>query len=224
MSNPEDYKEIYMPEREFDKLRTDLYFARILTLARVSNAILFCFNAYIDYIDDESPSGLRQRFNASFFLAGILHEGLKVADNIEKHFGDRESFKKGFGKFLNEEETKKFRENELKTARDKFIFHYDKDVATKVLKILDFTEYKFATAVGSRSGDFYYNLADEIAFNYLIKDAKSREDEEKLFKSYYSLLSTMASKFTQSADEIILDVLLETGWKVAVSLHIVLFQ
>jgi hypothetical protein len=214
MSKQGNYLEVFMLNEDFDKIRSDFRFARIIRLARVCNAILFCFNSYLDYMDDDSPMGLRQRFNATFFLAGILYEGLEVIDNLKIHFGECKSFKNGFEKLINESNVIDFRKNELATSRDKFIFHYDKDVATKSLKILDFPEYLFVTASGTELGSSYFNLADEVAINYLIDNLKSKEDEKQFMRNYYGMLASISTEFIHSADKLFGEVLNEMGWKI----------
>lgn len=214
MLEQENYLEIFMSSEDFDALRSDFRFARMLRLARVCNAILFCFNSYLDYTDNNSPKGLRQRFNSTFFVAGVLHEGLEVVDNLKIHFGKYDSFQNGFEKLLSEYKVINFRANELTTSRDKFIFHYDKDVATKSLKILDFSEYLFATASGSELGDLYFNLADEVAINYLIDGVNSKENEEQVMSNYFEMLASISTEFIHSADKLIGEVLSEMGWKV----------
>lgn len=207
------YKKIYTSKENFENLRSDFRFARLLRLARVCNALNFCFQAYPDYKDENTPTGFRQQFNSSFFLAGSLYEGLLVLDNLKAHFGDRDSFHDGFGELLDETEIKDFRENLLKDARDRYIFHYDKDVPTKVLKTLKLDAYLFATAEGSQMNGIYYNLADEIAANYLTKDIESENDEQIFMKNYLKNLANISTKFIECADKLISDVLSEMDWK-----------
>ncbi len=214
MLEQENYLEVFMSSDDFDKLRSDFRFARILRLARACNAILFCYNSYLDHINDDSPVGNRQRINSVLFIAGVLHEGLDIVDNLRSHFGHYNSFQQGLEKMLVEDRVINFRANELAMSRDKFIFHYDKDVATKSLKNLDFPEYLFATGRGGKFGGIYYNLADEVAINYLSKDIETKEDEKQFMKHYFEMLSSLSSKFIKFADLLISEVLTEMGWQI----------
>src|SRR6266404_3074188 len=188
------YQEIRTSKGEFDKLRSDRRFAKLLNLARVVNAIYFCFHSLLEYSGDTTPAGQRQHLNAFFFSTGALYEGLVVADSLEKYFGDRESYQNGFGKFLNDPATQELRRTTLKRMRNKFVFHYDEDVAKKLLKLLDLKSYVFATNIGSKRKGTYYNLADEVAINYLVKDSVSKEEEDltirQAFKSIGDALSS----------------------------------
>jgi len=134
MKNDSDYREIYASKEDFDKLRSDKKFANLLNLARAVNAVYFCFNSLLDYSGDETPAGQRQHINGFLFAAGVLHEGFRVAERLEKHFGDPASYRDGFGKLLAEPKTQDLRQKILKRMRNKLVFHYDEDVAKKTLK------------------------------------------------------------------------------------------
>src|SRR5216683_1365326 len=97
MTNDSDFRKIYTSKENFDKLRFDQKFARLLNLARTVNAVYFCFKSLLDHSGDETPAGQRQHINAFLFATGVLHEGFTVAERLEKHFGDRDSYRTGTG-------------------------------------------------------------------------------------------------------------------------------
>ena len=211
-SFPENYEISISPE-EFDKLRSDKRFLSLLQLARIVNSLNFTFNAYHDHIENDSPAGLRQKFNSVFFMSAILLEGIKTANKLKIQFEDREVFQNGFGKFLESEATRNLIENVLKPLRDKFVFHFDDDVAPKVLKTFEIERYVFATSFGTRAGDVYFNLADEMGLNYIIGNLGSQEDEkQKLGEIFTSLIDTIKI-YVESANQLIGDVLHEMNWK-----------
>ena len=72
-----DYREIRTTKEEFDKLRSDRQFAKLLNLARVVNAIYFCFHTLLEYGGDSTPVGQRQHINAFLFSTGaLIHLGI----------------------------------------------------------------------------------------------------------------------------------------------------
>lgn len=213
MDSQPEYREIYISREDFDKLRSDRKFAKLLNLARAVNAIYFCFNALLDYSNDDTPAGQRQHINAFLFSTGALFEGLNVADTLEKHFGDRDSYRNGFGKLLNDAETKQLRSTILKRMRDQFVFHYDEDVARKTIKTLDLTSYLFATGIGSKRSGIYYNLADEVVMNYLLGESVSQEEENRKFREAFESIAKVLKLYVESADALIGDILLEGDWK-----------
>ena len=128
----EDYREIYTSAEKVDKLRSDPKFAKLLNLARAVNAIYFCLNVLLDHGGDITPAGQRQHINAFCFLPA--HEAFAVADSLEKYFGDRDSYRNGFGRLLEDPKTKQLRGTILHRMRNKLVFHYDEDVARKAFE------------------------------------------------------------------------------------------
>ncbi|HYX71950.1 MAG TPA: hypothetical protein VE732_04210, partial [Nitrososphaera sp.] len=148
MSAQDEYREVYIPNEEFEKLRSDPKFITILNLSRIVNALQFCFQTAIDHKDNKTPAGSRQHINSFLFTSGVLYEGLKVANTLGKYFRDRASFD-GFRKLLNDKETKKLQATVLDVMRNRIVFHFDEEVAAEALKNLNLPSYLYATAFGS---------------------------------------------------------------------------
>jgi hypothetical protein len=213
MSNYPERWEVYISKEEFEMLRSDASFLALLPLARVVNALRFCFQTLLEHSSDDKPSGLRQHINSFLFACGVLYEGLKIANTLGKQFGSRKSFRDGFGKLLKSKETKKLNETVLNPMRNKLVFHFDEDVAPSVLKNLDLERYAFATADGSKSGEIYYDLADEVAINFIIGEPGSRAEEDRVFREILKGVSIVMTEYVNSADSLIVDVLKDLNWK-----------
>ncbi|HEV7397601.1 MAG TPA: hypothetical protein VGN86_13915 [Pyrinomonadaceae bacterium] len=211
MTNDSDFRKIYTSKENFDRLRFDQKFARLLNLARTVNAVYFCFKSLLDHSGDETPAGQRQHINAFLFATGVLHEGFTVAERLEKHFGDRDSYRNGFGKLLADPNTQELRKAILKRMRDKFVFHYDKDVAEQTLKKIDLKEYVFATGTGGKRKGTYYNLADEIVINYMLNDVPL-DEQDAVFRATLKSIGESLSAFIDCADALMGEVLSEDTW------------
>jgi hypothetical protein len=211
-SFPEQW-EIYISKEDFEKLRSDPSFLTLLPLARVVNALKFCFQTLIEHSAPDTPSGFRQHINSFLFSCGVLYEGLKIANKLGKRFGEREAFRNGFGKLLKRRETKKLNETVLNSMRNKLVFHFDEDVAPSVLKTFDLDTYVFATADGSQSGAVYYSLADSVAINFIIGEPGSKEEEERIFREILQSISIVITEYVSAADSLIADVLKDMNWK-----------
>ena len=131
-----EHRDIYISKEDFAKLRSDRGFIVLVTLARSVNALYFCFRSAIDYSNDDTPAGLRQHINAFLFSGAVLYEALLVADKLKKHFEDRESYRNGFGKLLNQDETKLLRKTILEQIRNTSTFHFDEGVTRKTIKTI----------------------------------------------------------------------------------------
>lgn len=216
MPSEQEYREIYISKDEFDALRSNPKFAAILTLARVVNSLQFCFSTLIENKDADTPTKSRQFLNSTMFACGVLHEGLEfVEKSLEKHFADNEAYCNGLKTLISSSDVKLFRKNVLEKLRHKSVFHFDKGFALKTIKSIDLPEYVFASSLGSKRGEIYYNLADETSINYLLLGAKP-EDEASIMREMLEQLSDVLAKFSDHADKLIAHVLIETNWRVRV--------
>jgi hypothetical protein len=205
-------KEIYLSKEEFNKLLSDSRLTPLLVLARVVNTLLFCSHVLLGASEDDSPTGRRQHINSFLFACGVLYEGLKVANTLGKHFKDRDSFRDGFGQLLKDQETKKLQGTVLDTLRNKIAFHFDEDVVSTTVKNLGFPTYIFASGIGSRTGDIYYNLADESALNFILGEPMTEEEEMRIFGEALESVAKVLTAYVDSANKLIADVLLEMKW------------
>lgn len=213
MTQPVGPWEISLPGDEFEKLRLDPRLARLLTLARVVNALRFCQLSVFSLTDADTPSNRRQRINAFLFTAGILYEGLRVAATLGKDFANRKAFTEGMGVLLGEERTKELRKTILNRLRNKIVFHYDEDVAPTGLEKMRLDSYRFATGVGRRNGDVYYDLADEVAVNFILGEPESPDEERKILAAMITDVTEVSLAFADAAEHLIVDVLSEMGWR-----------
>jgi hypothetical protein len=128
------------------------------------------------------------------------------------HTRDRDSYRKGFAKLLEDPKTKELRGTILRRIRNKLVFHYDEDVAWKALKTLDLESYIFASAVGDKRSGTYYNLADEIVINYLLGDGDTSEEDE-VFGATAKDIAEALSRFAQCADELMAGIFSDDAWE-----------
>jgi hypothetical protein len=212
MAKPERW-EVYIPKIGFEKIRSDARLAALLRLARIVNALNFCFRALLQSNDEDTPAATRQHINSFLFACGILYEGIKVAKTLGKHFGDRESFKQGLAQLLKDKETKKLQETALNSMRNKIVFHYDEDAVTSTLSDLDLKSYIFASGYSPKTGETYYTLADEIAINFIIGAPGSKEEEDRIFRETLTRTVKVVTEFVRSSDALIADVLADMKWR-----------
>jgi|SRR5689334_18043449 len=211
MAEPERW-EVYISKRHFDKMRSDPKFSALLRLARIVNALNFCFRTLIKSNEDDTPAASRQHINSLLFACGILYEGIKVAKTLGKYFADRESFQKGLAQLLKDKETKKLQETALNSMRNKIVFHYDEDVVTTTLNNLNLESYVFVSGYGPQRGEMYYTLADEIAINFMIGEPGSKQEEDRILRELLTTTAEVVTKFVRTSDVLIADVLAEMKW------------
>jgi hypothetical protein len=213
MSEQPEKWEIYLSKADFDRQRSDPRLPVILNLARIVNVLNFCFRTLLQSKDDGTPAEQRQYFNSFLFACGILYEGLKVANTLGKRFGDRDSFRNGFGRLLKDKETKRLLETVLNPMRNKIVFHFEEDVMKTTVQELDLESYSFVVGSGQASGDAYYELADTTAINFIIGNPDSKEEASQSFRETVKSITQVLSGYTDSANVLIVDVLRELNWK-----------
>jgi hypothetical protein len=210
--------DITCSKEEFEKIKSDERFLGLLTLARFVNALRFCQKAVLDIKDDSLPSSARTRINSFLFASSILYEGFLLVERLVKHYNDLDSFKNGFGSLLRNKSVQELKDSILKRARNKFVFHFDNDVAKESLERFDLPNINFASGYGKYTGEMYFGLADEIAINFLLRP-KENESDESLKERFSEILKDTANimgNFSQSADLLIADVLKNMGFGIKV--------
>lgn len=197
--------EITLSREQFKGLQKNERFWAVLTLARVVNALRFIQVAANSPESHDSPSVHRQIMNSCLFLGAVLYEGMAFAKSLGKHFKDMPAFSKDFGKLFEDPDVKKFHKRTLKKLRDKFVFHFDKDVAPGALRNLDLPQYVFISGRGNAVGEAYYWLADVASVNYLL-DLDGDIHEKEFLTSLSALLqriTDLSKCFGIAADELI---------------------
>ena len=220
-------------------LKHDEKFIAMLPLARCMNALLFCLGILIlnhpqksvlgdkPHSNNEEQIKLGTKFNSFLFICSILYEGFLLIEKITKDFKNDISFKEGFRKLLKDKNIQNFRNNVLKIVRNKYVFHFDKNVEDKDVasgdsleKFLQLDlhrhEYSFASGTDFNLGGTYFDLVDEIMIHNIIK-AKPNESNEILTKRYREILKQTEDimvQFIESATELLTDNLTEMGFSV----------
>ncbi len=208
--------DISCSKSNFDKIKSDETFLGLLSLARFVNALRFCQKAAIDAKTGNDPSNSRSTINSFLFASSVLYEGFLLIEKLRKTYKDIDSFKKGFDKLLQNQDVQCLRKTVLKRARNRFVFHFDKDVANDALNNFDVQVINFASGVGSATGEMYFGLADELSINFLLQP-QINESNESLMKRYTQIVketTAIMGEFTISAEILMADVLKEKGFTV----------
>lgn len=202
----------------FDSIKTDERFLGLLTLARIVNALRFCHKAGIDAKDLDRPSGARSRINSFFFAASILYEGFRLVGRLGRNFTGLDSFDSGFGVLQQDRKVTNLRNSVLKRMRNKFVFHFDKEIPTESLENFELPEYKFAEGIGEAAGEMVFSLADEVVINYLIQPRPNETDDslKERFNKIIDDTNEVTGKFLEAAEKLMADVLKDMGFKVRI--------
>ena len=202
----------------FKALKSDERFLGLLTLARFVNALRFCQQAVIAARKVDSPLSSRQTIHSFHLASCVLCEGFLLVERLGKHFHNLDSFKDGFGILLRDRSVRALRQSVLQRMRNKFVFHFDGDVAKDALRNFELPNYRFASSIGKASGEMYFGLADEAVMNYLLQPEPTESDDvskQRLQKLIQDVTEFMGG-FTDAAEKLIAEVLSSMGWTVRI--------
>lgn len=98
--------------------------------------------------------------------------------------------------------------------RNKFVFHFDADVAKDALESFELPNYRFASCLGNAPGEMYFNLADEVAMNYLLQNQpkESDDDPENRLPKLIKDVTDLMVNFALAADRLMAEALPSMGW------------
>src|SRR5215212_3701415 len=95
---PDEPLQVYCDSTQFDRLRGDEAFQRLVGLARIINSLRFAHGAVAYLPEARTPSSNRQVVSSFLYLAALLNEGLRVTQTLGASFKTLTSFQNGFGK------------------------------------------------------------------------------------------------------------------------------
>lgn len=163
--------------------------------------------------------GARSRINSFLFASSVLYEGFILVEHLGKNYKNLDSFKNGFGVLLRDKTAKLMRESVLKRMRNKFVFHFDQEVAKESLKNFELQEYKFASGIGKARIEIYFGLADEVVINYLLQPTHNEPDEsvKQRFEKILQDTADVMNKFTESAEKLMAEALDGMGFTIKIN-------
>jgi hypothetical protein len=210
---PDTEWEVFCTSSEFDQVRNNEKFQRIVTLARIVNSIRFIQIAVTGQKGNDTPSAVRQRIASLFYLAGVLYEGLKFADRLGEIFHQSDAFQKGVAQVLTDKRVKKLRAGELELLRNEAVYHHDDHVIAKAIGTMSANEYVFVSAAGKKRGDIYYDLADLAVLQYALGMPESTKAFETAAADLLGRITDVAIRFANASDTLIAITIREFGWR-----------
>ena len=144
----------------------------------------------------------------------MLFEGIKTFESLKPEFESLESYNKNIEGieeiFREKEDRNSFYNRVLKKARNKIIFHFDKEVIKEIFEgfaddcISKGKNIMFASGKTELTADLNYNLADNMIFNYFLKLANDNKlPEEIKFANMVKGLSNLSNLFCDVLEHLI---------------------
>lgn len=179
-------------------------FINAIQLSKILSAIRYNQMIYLIVTEKDTNSSIG--FHLFLNQAALLFEGIKTFELLKSEFESLESYNKNIEDieeiFREKEDINSFYNRVLKKARNKIIFHFDKEVIKEIFEgfvndcISKGKNIMFASGKTELIADINYNLADDMNFNYLLKLTNDNNlPEENKFTNMVKELSNLSKLF-----------------------------
>ena len=203
---------ISLPRGDFERIKKDPRFVRVVQLGRIVNALRYTHMAGAASSAEPESSGRRQRIASFLYLTGLLYEGFRVADVLGKDFKTSVAFQNGFARLSKKPEVARLRQGILNDLRNKAVFHNDDEVVEIGLDLIDVDPVVFARSLDGTWGTTHYDLADLAVLKYAFRSAPAVDLDQQI-RTTLPLILNVAVEFGESAEALMGEVLLELGWR-----------
>jgi hypothetical protein len=195
--------------RDFAKVKKDPAFCSIVALARAVNALHFVHTPLLGNENDNTPAGMRTRYNSLLFTSALLAEASLLVPGMHKHFKGDQHFQK-LAAVLNGKQARELISKNLFPVRNKLVFHFDAEEVRKQLADLQLQDPILLTAMGRMKVQTYHELADLAAVRTLFGPVIPGPEDK--FTPILRSLSEVAVDFLVAAEEFMVAALTKRGW------------
>ena len=195
---------------DFDRIKKDPRFVRVVQLGRIVNALRYTHIAGATASSEADSSARRQRIASFLYVSGVLYEGFRLADVLGRDFATSTAFREGLGPLLKKPEVVALRQGVLNELRNKAVFHNDDEVMRVGLDLVQADPVVFFRAHGGTWGTTHYDLSDLAVLTYAFRNVQTGVVDEL---GTLRLILDVALEFGNCAESLIGEVLFEMGWK-----------
>ena len=196
----------------FDKLKTQESFWQLVALARAINALRFVHVALMGHeTGEETLKATRTRFNSFFFNCALLYEALLLVERLGKYYRDYSGFEK-LHAILKDPIARDLRESSLASIRNHLAFHFDESEIGAQMAKTDMPP-RFVSGEGDTNIDVYYHLADLCAVGAFAGFSLDETNAIDHLGERIAGATDLAIRFTNAAEEFIVEVLSTEGWE-----------
>ncbi len=205
---------IYVSADRWRSLRANPAFLELLRLGRIVNSLSLTNAPFLVSPEDQSPRARRDRFAAFFFMAALLHEGLRTAEGLGRYFRKTAAYRNGFAKLFSDPEVIDLRSGDLAKIRNELVFHFDREPLRAGLKKFPYGETVLATASEFTHLEFYFDAADAALLAYLCRDGEQTEQEyAERVQRLLDRVVLLFGRFLKASNALIAAALVHLGCK-----------
>lgn len=197
-------------KEKIDELRNDEEFVCALNLARMMNALSFCYESLkrTGGVDKTAVQN-RQTVYGLSFMAATLYEAMDKVEEMRETLQGYDLYANGFSVFFADPLTKELRErySSFHVMRNRTTFHFDPGVLQKTLKWIDLDEYVWLTGDGVTGAGSFYQMADDVILHFMVgknlPDEQGRTAYLKIWEDIFNVTAT----FTNLAHKLVAEIL-----------------
>jgi hypothetical protein len=207
---------ISLPKDKFDEIKKDLAFCSVTALARAVNAIHFVQSPLLTSENDDTPAGMRTRYNSLLFTCALFAEATLLVQKMHKHFKQEAAFQE-IVRITASKEAQAVLNTNLFKLRNRLVFHFGIDEIENQLGTLNLENPIFVSGLGSTKYQTYLEMADIAALRTLLGN-EFPKDIEKV-RPIIKLVVELTVKFLTAAENFMVAVLKERNWTTGVEWH-----
>jgi hypothetical protein len=204
---------IVTTKEKFDILKKKEEFWGLVALCRAVNELRFVQMPLLEHESDNSPAGMRARYNSLLFSCALFVESVLLVRKLNKYFGEMPEFQE-LAKVTNKsKEARELMNSGLIDLRNTLVFHFDVDEVGRQLAQLELSDPIFVLAMGKSNGQVYYELADLCAVR-TFGGPLPQDDADALtaLGKRMDAISELIVEFATQAEILIVEVLINEGW------------
>lgn len=168
----------------------------------------------LEDLQDDSPAGARTKCNAFLFACSLMYEANRFINELGRYYAHLPEYSTMVAAF-NSPNGKDLLLNNFGPVRNGVAFHFGRDEIETQLKGLKLTHPVFASGIGPKGSQAYYELADLCAMNtFTAATFDSAETLRQIIEPLVKRTSELTFGFMSDAEAFIGKVLEETGWRV----------
>jgi len=203
---------IRIPPDRLDSIRHEAPFVQMVALGRTLNSLRFLQLAFLQYADSDQPPAPRQRFAAVFFMAGVLHEGVKLLKRMGQHFRTTRAWQESITPILRDGLVERLFNDSIEPLRTGAVFHFLEEFVQPVLAQGSFDEIVLISGAGRQQGNVHYDFSDLLAFVLFTGVTTSADEHLAKAKSLMTRTSDVLIQFIEAAESLATEYCVNEGF------------
>ena len=201
-----------IPLDRLDSIRHEAPFVQMVALGRALNSLRFLQLAFLQYDDSDHPPASRQRFAAVFFMAAVLHEGIKLLKRMGQHFRTTRTWQESITPIFRDRLVERLFDDSIAPLRTGVVFHFMEKSVQSVLAQSIFDEIVLISGAGPQQGNVHYDFSDLLAFVLFTGVTTSADEHLANAKTLLTRTLDVLTQFIEAAESLATEYCVNEGF------------